>query len=67
MKAGTATFISQELDSLKTYSDGNMLSTELKESIKKLRTGDKIFFDQLYALGPDSRRRKLKSFTIIIK
>ena len=63
----TATFISQELDSLKTYLVGNMLSTEQKELIKKLRTGDKIFFDQIYALGPDSRRRKLKSFTITIR
>ena len=63
----TATFINQGLDSLKTYSVGNLLTTEQKELIKKLKTGDKIFFDQLYALGPDSRKRKLKSFTITIK
>ena len=63
----TAVFISQELDSLNTYAVGNLLTSEQKELIKKLKTGDKTLFDQIYALGPDSRRRKLSPFTITIK
>jgi len=63
----TATFIGGDLDSLKTYAVGNLLTNEQKELIKKLNTGNKIYFDQIYSLSPDSRRRKLKSFTITIK
>lgn len=62
-----AIFISHDLDSLRTFSVGNLLTDEQKELIKKLNPGDKIFFDQIYALSPDDRRRKLKPFTIIIK
>ena len=60
-------FISHDFDSLRTFSVGNLLSDEQKELTKKLNSGDKIFFDQVYALSPDSIRRKMKSFLITIK
>ena len=63
----TAIFISHDLDSLRTFSVGNLLTDDQKELIKKLNSGDKIFFDQIYALSPDDRRRKLKPFIIIVK
>jgi hypothetical protein len=62
-----AIFISQDLDSLKTNSLGSLLTNEQKEIIKKLKPRDKIFFDEIYGLSPDGRRRKLKSFTITIR
>ena len=62
-----ATFIGYDLDSLNMNATGNLLTQEQVDQIKKLRRGDKIFFNEIYALGPDSRRRKLSPFTIIIK
>ena len=62
-----AIFISDDLDSLRTYSVGNLLSNEQQELTKKLKPGNKILFDQIYAFGPDSRRRKFKSFIITIR
>ena len=62
-----ATFIGYDLDSLNTNAPGNLLTQEQIDQIKKLRRGDKIFFNEIYAVGPDSRRRKLTPFIIIIE
>ena len=62
-----ATFIGYDLDSVNTKATGNLLTQEQIDHIKKLRRRDKIFFNEIYAFGPDSRRRKLNPFTITIK
>ena len=62
-----ATFIGSDFDSLVTVSTGARLTTEQIETVKKLRSGNRIYFNNIYALGPDSRRRKLSPFTITIK
>ena len=63
----SATFIGYDLDSLNTHATGNLLTQEQVELIKKLRSGDQIFFNGIYAVGPDSRRRKLNPFTLTIR
>ena len=63
----SATFIGGDFDSLVTVSTGTRLTTQQIEIIKKLKSGNKIYFNNIYAVGPDSRRRKLSPFTIIIK
>jgi hypothetical protein len=63
----SAAFIGQDFDSLKTNAVGNLLSKEQIELIKQLKPGDRIFFHDIYAVGPDSRRRKLTPFSIYIK
>ncbi|HEY5774078.1 MAG TPA: GldM family protein, partial [Chitinophagaceae bacterium] len=62
-----AMFIGYDSDSLNTYAMGNLLTQEQIDLIKKLRRSDIIYFNEIYAFGPDSRRRKLTPFIIIIE
>ena len=62
-----ATFVGQNFDSLETFAAGNIFTQEQINIIKQLHSGDRIFFSDIYFLGPDSRRRKFPPFTIIIK
>ncbi len=57
----------QHSDSTATTGDGNMLSQEQVELIKTLRTGDKIYFDDIRVISPDGRTGKLPSFRITIE
>lgn len=63
----SATFIIHSVDSLETLSTSNRLTAEQIETIKKLIPGNKIYFNNIYAVSPDGRRRRLTSFTITIK
>ena len=63
----SAIFIFRDLDSMQTLASGNLLTTEQIELIKKLIAGNKILFDQIYAVSPDGQRRKLKPFTLTIQ
>ena len=60
-----ASFI-QQGDSTVTFSAGNKLSEEQLKAIKELNSGDKIYFDEIRAIGPDDRGNKLKPFWIKI-
>ena len=63
----SAIFINRDADSVRASAVGNLLTTEQKELIKKLLPGNKILFDQIYAISPDGRRRKLQPFIITVK
>jgi hypothetical protein len=64
--AFTATFIENN-DSIVIVTNGNLLSQEQKDWIKKTNSGSRIWFNDIRAVGPDSRTRKLKPFWIIIE
>ncbi len=47
--------------------NGNLFSMEQETIIKKLKPNSKIHFDDILAVGTDSRTRRLHPFTITIK
>jgi GldM C-terminal domain len=57
----------QDTDSTITINNGNIFSTEQIRMIKMLKPGDKIYFDNIRATGPDSRIGTLPPFWIRIE
>ena len=62
----TAIFI-HDTDSIYTYTVDHLLSPEQIGIIKTLKPGDKIYFDDIYGLGPNSRTQHFSSFWIKIE
>ena len=64
----SAVFMTKDSDSItNTTATGNLLTTEQKELIKKLSSGDLIVFERIYCVGPDNRRRLRTPIVINIK
>lgn len=47
--------------------NGNRLTEQMKELIRTSRRGDRVWFDDIYAKGPDGKSRKLNSIVLIIQ
>jgi hypothetical protein len=47
--------------------NGNTLTNQMREFIKGVRRGQKVFFEDIYAKGPDGKNRKLNSIVITIQ
>jgi len=62
----SATFINDR-DSVPTITNGNLLSQDQLKLVKEANTGSKIYFDNIRAIGPDERARKLFPFWIKIQ
>ncbi len=46
---------------------GNVLTASMKEFIKGVRRGQKVFFEDIYAKGPDGKNRKLNSIVLTLQ
>ncbi len=46
---------------------GNNMTNQMKEFIRGVRKGQKVFFEDIYAKGPDGKNRKLNSIVITIQ
>lgn len=58
---------SSEIQDQMLSSQGNMLSTEQIAVIKNLKKNSKILFDDILAMTPDTRKRRLSPFIITIR
>ena len=59
--------VTKDGDDFMVYAPGNMFTPEQIEILKNLSPGSKILFTRIRALGPDSRVRLLKPFTLTIR
>jgi hypothetical protein len=46
---------------------GNSLSPEAKANIARVRTGGRVFIENIVAIGPDNNEKKLSNLTIKLK
>lgn len=54
-------------DPIELDSDNNLISASMKDAISGARAGDKVYFEYIYASGPDGTSRKLSSVNFVIQ
>jgi hypothetical protein len=54
-------------DPLEVESTSNLITPTMKTALAQGRTGDKVYFEYIKAVGPDGRERKLSPVNIVVQ